>query len=374
MKASIRFGRLFGIEIGAHASWLIILVLVTLSLTAYFADAHPDWPRTVRVLAAAVTSFLFFGSVVAHELAHSLVARRFGVGVRAITLFLFGGVAQIESDARRPSHEFWIAAVGPLSSLLIAALCWGVERLLGGDTVPGAVVGWLWRINLSLAVFNLLPAFPLDGGRVLRGIVWAHTGDQWKATRIAATGGRILATLMILGGIWMFFSPGRAGGNLGGLWIAFLGWFLLDAARAGEAQVEMRMALRGVTAGDLMTTDWPHVPPDLTLDRFVADHLLRTGRRCFLVTDHGRMLGLVTASDLKAVERERWPELTVGQVMKPLEALQRVDPKTGADRVLEILGREEVNQVPVMSNGRLEGIVSREHLIRMLTTRTEFAG
>jgi CBS domain-containing protein len=163
----------------------------------------------------------------------------------------------------------------------------------------------------------------------------------------------------------------RAG--LGGLWIAFLGWFLLEAAGAGAAQVEIRHALRGVTAGDLMTRDWPEIPADLPLDRFVNEQLLRTGRRCFLVVGAGRVLGLVTASDLQRVDRERWPGLRVSDVMRPLDQLHSVDPGTGADRVLEIMGREEVNQLPVMSNGRLEGIVSREHVIRMLTTRMEFA-
>jgi CBS domain-containing protein len=171
----------------------------------------------------------------------------------------------------------------------------------------------------------------------------------------------------------MFFTPGTRGGNFGGLWIAFLGWFLLDAARAGEAQVEMRHALRGVTAADLMTSDWPAVAADLPLDRFASEHLLRTGRRCFVVTDDGRVLGLVTAADLKGVDRERWPEMTVGQAMRPFDQLRWVEPGTGADRVLELMGREEVNQLPVISNGRLQGIVAREHVIRMLTTRMEFA-
>ena len=370
MESSIRFGRVFGIKIGAHISWLIILVLVTLSLGAHFALTQPDWPRAERWGAALLTSVLFFGSVVVHELAHSVVALRFGIPVREITLFLFGGVSQIESEAKRPGQEFWIAVVGPLSSLAIAAVFWLVARGSGPDTFLHAVTLWLARINVALALFNLLPAFPLDGGRVLRGVVWWKTGDHRRATRIAANGGRALAMLMIIGGIWIFFV---GGGAFGGLWIAFLGWFLLEAARAGEAQVEIRHALEGITAADIMTRDWPEVAADLPLDRFVNEHLLRTGRRCFLVVDRGRVLGLVTASDLQATERERWPQLTVGDAMRPFEKLRWVEPTTGADRVLEIMGREEVNQLPVMSNGRLQGIVSREHLIRIMTTRMEFA-
>jgi Zn-dependent protease/CBS domain-containing protein len=370
MKSSIRFGRLFGIEIGAHYSWLIILVLVTLSLAAHFDETQSGWSSGARWGAALVTAVLFFASVVAHELAHSLLAIRYGIPVRGITLFLFGGVSQIESDAKRPSDEFWIAIVGPLSSVAVAVLFAGVAALAGGETFTGAVARWLAGINLALAIFNLLPAFPLDGGRVLRGLIWWKTGDQRRATRVAAGAGRILAMLMILGGIWMFFRPG---GGFGGLWIAFIGWFLLDAARAGEAQVEIQHALRGVTAADIMTDDWPQVAPDLPLDRFVSEHLLRTGRRCALVTEDGRVLGLVSASDLKAVDRERWPRMTVSEAMRPVESLRWVEPTTSADRVLEIMGREEVNQLPVMSGGRLQGIVSREHVIRLLSARTEFA-
>jgi Zn-dependent protease/predicted transcriptional regulator len=373
MKSSIRFGRLFGIEIGAHLSWLIIVALVTLSLATYFTATQPGWSTVTRWVAALMTAVLFFGSVVLHELAHSLLALRYGIPVKQITLFLFGGVSQIESEAKRPAQEFWIAAVGPLSSLLIAALFWILSSAVGPETFAGAVSRWLANINVALAVFNLLPAFPLDGGRVLRGVLWWKTGDQRLATRVAAGAGRVLALVMILGGIWMFFTPGTPGGNFGGLWIAFLGWFLLDAARAGEAQVEMRHALRGVTAADLMTSDWPAVAADLPLDRFASEHLLRTGRRCFVVTDDGRVLGLVTAADLKGVDRERWPEMTVGQAMRPFDQLRWVEPGTGADRVLELMGREEVNQLPVISNGRLQGIVAREHVIRMLTTRMEFA-
>ncbi|MFN2433191.1 MAG: site-2 protease family protein [Gemmatimonadota bacterium] len=372
MKSSIRFGRLFGIEIGAHVSWLVILVLVTMSVVAHFGLTQPEWSRVTRWAAGLVTSILFFGSVVAHELAHSLVARRFGVPVRSITLFLFGGLAQIESEPKRPAHELWIAGAGPLSSLALGALFGGLAALAPAG-VPGAVAAWLGGINVALAFFNLLPGFPLDGGRVLRAVVWWKTGDPRRATRVAAAGGKLLALLLIVGGIWTFFTPGTPGGNLGGLWLAFIGWFLLEAARSGEAQVEMRHALRGVRAADLMTADAPRIPPDLPLESFVHEHLLRTGRRCFVVADRTRAVGLLTAGDLRAVPRERWPELTVVGVMRPLESLHAVAPDTGGDRVLEILGREDLNQLPVLCDGRLEGIVSREHVIRMLTTRMEFA-
>lgn len=370
MKSSIRFGRLFGIEIGAHVSWLIIVTLVTLSLAGHFDATQPAWTPTMRWAAALITSTLFFVSVVVHELAHSLVARRYGIPVREITLFLFGGVSQIESEAKRPAQEVWIAIVGPLSSAALAGALLGVHVLAGARTFVGAVAGWLASINLALAIFNLLPAFPLDGGRVMRGVLWWRTGDQRRATRVAAGAGRLLAIGLILFGIWMFFQPGR---GFSGLWMAFIGWFLLDAARAGAAQVEMRHALRGVTAADLMTRDVPQVPGELPLERFVNEHMLPTGRRCFLVTEGGRVRGLVTAADLRAVEREQWAQRTVADVMQPFDRLRWVGPGTDAVRLLEIMGGGEVNQLPVMSDGRLEGIVSREHLLRMLTTRMEFA-
>jgi Zn-dependent protease/predicted transcriptional regulator len=370
MKSSIRLGRLFGIEIGAHISWLIIVVLVTLSLASYFSMTQSAWSPAMRWGASFLTAMLFFASVLAHELAHSLVAKRFGIPVRSITLFIFGGVSQIESEAKRPSEEFWIAIVGPLTSVAIGALASLLLLVAPMDTFVGAVAGWLAAVNIGLAIFNMVPGFPLDGGRVLRSLLWWKTADSRKATRIAAGVGQIVALLMILGGVWMYFRPG---GDFGGLWLAFIGWFLLDAARASTSQVEVEEVLRGVTAADLMATDCPTVHADLPLSQFIEDYLLRTGQRCFLVTDGEMVLGMITAPDLKAIERSRWAQMRVADVMRPFDQVRWVAPNTTADRLLEIMAREKINQLPVVVGGRLLGLVSREQIINLLSSRMELA-
>jgi len=203
-RSSIKLGRIFGIEISAHISWAIIVVLVTLSLVSYFGMTQPDWSLTMRWGASIVTALLFFGSVLVHELAHSLVAKRYGIPVRSITLFLFGGVSQIESEAKRPSEEFWIAIVGPLTRFAIGALAGIIFVITSTNTVIGAVAGWLAGVNVVLAIFNMLPGFPLDGGRVMRSLIWFKTGNVRKATRIEARVGQGIAAIMMLTGLWMF--------------------------------------------------------------------------------------------------------------------------------------------------------------------------
>jgi CBS domain-containing protein len=250
-----------------------------------------------------------------------------------------------------------------------------VTRLIGiiiGGTATffGSIALWLSSINFALAIFNLLPGFPLDGGRLLRGIVWWRTKDMLRATRIAAGAGQTLAIIMILGGLLAFFRPQ---GDFGGLWIALLGWFLLEAARASVKQVEMENLLRGATAADLMTNDCPIISADYLLSQFVDEYLLRTGRRCFLAADSERFLGIITPRDLQKADRAHWSDLTVADVMSPFSQLSYVTPETTADRVLTLMGNEEVNQLPVVSDGRLLGIITREHIIRFLTTQRELA-
>jgi CBS domain-containing protein len=293
--------------------------------------------------------------------------------VRAITLFALGGVAQIEKDAADAKSEFWMGIVGPITSALIGAACLALAWALGWTpaTEPGApplaVLMWLGYINVALAVFNMIPGFPLDGGRVLRAIVWWATGDANRSTRIAAGVGQFVALGFIMLGIWRFFG----GAGVGGLWIAFIGWFLLEAARASGAQVEITERLRGVRVGDVMAREFPTVDSDSNLQTFVDEHLLPTGHRCFVVLEQGRAAGLVTPHEVKAVERARWPYTTVGDVMRPLESLRTVAPERPVVEALEAMGREDVNQMPVVESGTLAGIISRGHILRVLQTRAE---
>lgn len=369
MRSSIKLGHVFGIEIGIHLSWLIIAVLVLLSLGSYFTQTQTTWSPLMQWSAAFLTALLFFASVVTHELGHSLMAQHYGIKVQAITLFLFGGVSQLERDTKQPWEEFWIAIVGPLTSFMLAGLFGLISLITGLGTFIGAITAWLATINFGLAVFNLLPGYPLDGGHVLRGLVWWKTGNGPKASRVAVEAGQMLAMLMIISGIMLFF---HTGGSFSGLWIGFLGWFLLDAARTSAQQINIETILKRVTTGDLMSKDCPRVPIDLPISQFIEDYLLRTGRRFFLIIDNESVLGIITAQDLQPLNPKQWSQLVVGEVMRPFEQLLWVSPETTAHKALEIMSLKGVNQLPVISAGKIQGVITREHLIQLLALRMEF--
>jgi Zn-dependent protease/predicted transcriptional regulator len=373
MRAHIKLGRIFGIAIGLHYSWIIIALLVTLSLRGQFAAVHPNWSNATTWTTAIITGLLFFVSILLHELSHAAVAKLRGLPVRAITLFALGGVAQIEKDAADAKTEFWMGIIGPITSVVIGIVCLILSFLLGwnfADEPNGPVAAmfmWLGVINIALAIFNMVPGFPLDGGRVLRAIVWWITGDANRSTRIAATVGQFVAFAFIMIGILRFFS----GAGFGGLWLAFIGWFLLEAARASGAQVDITERLKGVRIGDVMTRQFPVVDGNSNLQTFVHDHLLPTGHRCFVVLEQGRPAGIITPHEVKSIERARWPYTTVGDVMHSLENVRTVGPERPIAEALEVMGREDVNQIPVVQNGNLAGIISRGHIMRVLQTRAE---
>ena len=373
MKAQIKLGRIAGIEIGLHYSWFIIALLITLSLVGQFHSLNPEWGEGVIWTTAIATSLLFFASIVAHELSHSAVAKARGLPVRAITLFALGGVAQIERESDSASTEFWMGIAGPISSALIGVVCLGLAAALGWPlganprTPVQAMLMWLGYINISLAIFNLVPGFPLDGGRVFRGIIWWATGDGLRATRIATRVGQIVAFGFIFIGVLRFFQ----GAGLGGLWIAFIGWFLLDAARASRAEVEISQMLRGVRVGDLVERDCLEVDGHENLLTFVNEHLLRSGKRCFLVRIGSEIEGIVTVQEIKAIDPARWPFVTVAQAMRPLDSLHGVTTDTPVDEAMEIMAREDVNQLPVVKDGHVEGFISRGGILRLLQTRAE---
>jgi Zn-dependent protease/predicted transcriptional regulator len=373
MKAHIKLGRIFGVAIGLHYSWIIIALLVTLSLRAQFAMEHPNWGGSTTWGIAIITGLLFFVSILLHELSHAAVARLRGIPVRAITLFALGGVAQIEKDAADAKSEFWMGIIGPIASIGIGVVCLALAWLLGWNfsaetnSPPTAMFMWLGYINIALAVFNMIPGFPLDGGRVLRAVVWWITGDANRSTRIASRVGQLVALAFIMLGILRFFS----GAGFGGLWIAFIGWFLLDAARASGAQVEITERLTGLRVGDVMTRQFATVDANSNLQTFIQEHLLPTGHRCFVVLEQGRPAGIITPHEVKTIDRARWPYTTVGDVMRSLETLRSVGPERPVAEALEMMGREDVNQMPVVQHGNLAGIISRGHIVRVLQTRAE---
>jgi Zn-dependent protease len=366
---SVRLTTIRGIEVGLHYSWFIIFFLITFSLTTRFASEHPHWTTVEHYTVAIATSLLFFGSIFLHELAHSFVALAKGIHVRSITLFAFGGVAQIGQEPDRPLTEFQIAIAGPIASALLAVGFWFVSHLAGDQLEHVAALGgWLASINLMLAVFNLVPGFPLDGGRVLRAVLWHVTGSFAKATRIAARSGQIIGYGLIVGGIW----TGLVTGNwFSGLWLAFIGWFLRNAAQESVLQMSVKSALSGLVAEDIMARDCPTVPGQLSLADLVQEHILRMGRRCFLVSQNGRLEGLITLHQVKAIPQERWNDSLVAQAMTPIDRLHAVAPETPVTDVLGLMDQRDVNQVPVTQNGRLLGMITRDHLLRILYANME---
>ena len=377
MHATIRLGRIFGIQIGLHYSWLIIAMLVAFSLAAHFRSVNPGWGERTIWATAILTAVLFFVAIILHELSHSVVAKARGLPVRSITLFALGGVAEIE-DAADAKTEFLIAIVGPFASAVIGVICLMLALALGWDmpdvAAPKspvvAMLMWLGVINIGLAIFNLIPGFPLDGGRVLRAVVWWFTGDAERSTRAASWVGQLVAFGFIVIGIFRFFG----GEGFGGLWLAFIGWFLLGAARTSYAQLAIAESLRGLRALDVMTKDCPVVGGRTNLQTLVDEHLMRTGDRCFVVEEQGRITGLITPHEIKKVPRNRWPFTTVDEVMRPLDQLQTVKPEATVMAALEIMGREDINQIPVVADGQLQGIISRAHILGLLQTRAELRG
>lgn len=369
MRNNIQIGKLFGIEVGLDYSWFVIFLLITWSLAGHYLMEYQEWSTAFRVSLAVATAILFFASILAHEFGHSLVAIAKGVPVKSITLFIFGGVAQIAKEPKRAWDEFLIAAAGPAVSFVLAGLfglLWLAGQSLNSQSLM-ALGGWLGTINLMLALFNLIPGFPLDGGRILRAIVWGATNDMQRATRLVATIGQGVAWLFILFGVWQVF-----GGNwVNGLWIAFIGWFLNSAAASSVQQVTWQQLLKGHTAGEVMMTDCPLVSPDMSLAQLVNQAILPSGRRCFPVMDDERMVGLVTIHRVKTVPQEAWATSTVGQIMIPAARLITTAPDVELSTVMEIMTAEDINQLPVLENGHLVGMVARDNLLTAIRTLSE---
>jgi Zn-dependent protease len=372
MRSQIKLGRIFGIQIGLHYSWFIIALLIVFSLSSQFHATNPQWGDGVILTTAVATAILFFVSLLLHELAHSLVATSNNLPVKEITLFALGGVSQIEKNPISAKVEFWMAFVGPLSSAVIGAICMLLARLLGDPSSNPlmAMLLWLGYINLMLAAFNLVPGYPLDGGRVLRALIWWKTGDADRSTQSAAKVGQAVAFGFIALGIFRFFE----GAGIGGLWIAFIGWFLLQAARESYVQVGLAHALKGVRVADVMTRDCPTVEGWLNVQNFVEQELLRTGRRCFIVMDKGEIAGLVTPHEVKEIDRAKWPFKTLHDIMRPREDLRSVTPDTLLTSALESMSRYDLNQLPVVSNSHLEGVLSRAEILSYLQTHAELGG
>jgi len=356
-------GKIFGIQVRLHYTWFVIFFLVTFSLV------HPNWSQWSSWVIGIIASLLFFASVLAHELAHSLVGRANGIPVKSITLFIFGGVAQMGREATKASAELKMAAAGPACSLAIGVLfglIWFFIRDTGSSVAEMA--GWLALINVALAAFNLIPGFPLDGGRVFRSIMWRFSGDYQRSTQIATRLGQGVAYAFILGGILIMF---LLHDWLSGLWIVLIGWFLQGTASMSYRQAQWREALHGLTASQLMTSDYIVVPPTISVKELVQEHVLPKGRHLFLVIEGERLKGILTMRNIKSVPQVKWDTTRVEQIMVPSSRLKIASPEQDALSVAEQMEESEINQMPVASEGRVVGLVTRDNLLRFLRTRAE---
>ncbi|MCS7051052.1 MAG: site-2 protease family protein [Thermomicrobium sp.] len=369
MQASIRLGRIRGIEIGLHYSWLLVFALLTYSLAiGVFPSWYPGWTPGTYWAVGALASLLLFASVLAHELGHSLVAQSRGIPVVSIVLFVFGGVAQLAEEARRARDEFLIAVAGPAVSLGIGVVSLLLWPLVDDLNQPlGAILEYLGWANLILVAFNSIPAYPLDGGRVLRALLWGAMRNVLRATRIAAGIGVAIGFLFMAGGLFLVFrSP------LSGIWLIALGWFLQNAAQQSYQQLMIRRFFEGVRVEQLMESDPPTIPPDLTVDELV-DALLTHNVRCFPVVDDGRLVGIVTLTDVRHAPRDQWSSHRVRDLMTPRERLITASPHDDLEDVLRLMAGHEIHQIPVVRDSQLVGLLTRNAVLRFLQLRQELA-
>jgi Zn-dependent protease/CBS domain-containing protein len=361
---SWRVARIAGIEVRIDSSWAVIALLITYSMYLRAVVLYPELSGGGAVALGILATVLFFGSVLVHELAHALVAQARGIRVQDITLFLFGGATRARVESRGPGDEFLIALVGPLTSGILAAL-FGIIAGLGGDSLSrplAGTLGYLAWTNLLLAAFNLVPGFPLDGGRLLRAAIWKATGSLGRATRVASVSGQAVGWLLVAAGVgWLL-----AGDLAGGIWFAFIGWFLVQAARSSYQELQLQQLLRGVEAEEVMAGDLVRIPPDLSLQDAVDDYFMRYDHSGFPVEEQGRTIGLLTLRGVRRVPREQWPTRRVRELMVPLGDQVVVAPDARMDGVLGKLQEGEAGRVLVVEDGEVVGIITPSDLTRWL--------
>jgi len=369
LDQTIALGRVLGIRVGLHYTWFLIFALISFSLASHFQVQYPDWSSVSAWATAIITALLFFASILLHEFGHSVIALAYGVPVRSITLFVFGGVAQTERDAPSARAEFSIAIAGPAVSLLLAALFYVLHRIAGGgDGQAATALDWLASINLAVAIFNLLPGFPLDGGRVFRAIMWGATGSATKGMRWAVASGRTVAYGMMLFGLYLALGRGAV---VDGIWLALIGWFLLSAAESSARQFALGHATNVAHARNIMRTDVPRVAAQTTVQDWIEHDVLTRGERAFLVEDSGQVTGLVSLSDAGRLPREQWPLTPVWRIMTPAQALDAVGPDAPLGRIIQVMETRNRNQVLVRDGAQLLGWIDRDRLVRAMRVFTE---
>jgi len=378
MRGSWRVGSIAGIEIGIHYTWLLALFIFTWLLGQGFSINYPGWQSYLYWITGFLATFTLFVSVLIHELAHSLVARARGLPVSSITLFILGGVSNLSEEPEKPGVEFVMAIVGPLTSLALGIIFWIIWYLLtktwvlpvfsinipaAKQTLVVAIVGFLAYTNIALTIFNLLPGFPLDGGRVFRSILWRTTGNLLKATNIASIFGRVLGWgFMALGVILAIFTQF---GFLNGLWFVFIGWFLNSAADNSRYEATLREHLTGVLVEQVMEKDVSSVRPETNIADLVQTVFIQKRKRAVPVTDGDNLVGVVTISDIKGLPQEKWPVTPVSQIMHR-EPIHAVKPEDDLNTAMKLMAQYDLNQIPVLGQGKLVGVLTRADVINYL--------
>ncbi len=368
MNENLSLGRIAGIHVGLNWSLLVVAALIAWSIaTGILPAAAPGQTSAAYWTAGVVSAFVYLASLLAHELAHSIVATRRGVKVEGITLWLFGGVSRFSSESSSPGAQAWITFVGPLTSLLLGVLFLLVGAVVGGganSALLSASLAWLGYINILLGVFNLLPAFPLDGGRILQSLIWRSTGDRLRATRIAARIGMAFAFLFIAYGLITFFA---AGSLFGGVWAVFLGWFLLSAARAEEAGGLIRQALSGISVAEVMTPNPAQAPDDISVEEALHGYVLTSRHSTFPTHDaSGQLSGLLTMAALKNVAPDARPTTRIREIICPLDKVSSARPADPATNLLNVSDGCSEGRTLVVDNGRLVGIISPSDISRLM--------
>jgi len=362
---NIRLGKLLGIPISIDVSWFIIFALIVFTLANYyFPQVNPSITPAMSWLGGIIAALLLFSSVLAHELMHSVVAKRNGIAIGGITLFIFGGVSRMKDEPRTPQSELKMALAGPATSFVLALVFWLIA-LYGGKARLGVlgyeIAAYLGIINLVLGIFNMIPGFPLDGGRVLRAILWSAMDNLDRATRIASGVGQGVAYLFIFGGFWMML----LGGFLSGLWLVFIGWFLNNAAQQSYQQLALRRALSGINVHRVMTVDFPHVSPAASIDQFVHDYLLQYNYSAYPVTEDDNLLGIITVNEVRDIPRSEWKETPVRQIVKPVDEEIIIDENDDAFDALMHMAEDGNNRLLVMHDGKIKGMVTQDSIIRL---------
>jgi len=370
--SSIKLFKVFGIEIRLDYSWFIIFALFAYFFGfIYFPSVLPGLNKGLLALITIVTVILFFISVLIHEMSHSLVARRKGTSVKRITLFLFGGMAQIEKEPETPYSEFIMAIAGPAASFVIAIIFGVIWAFTGNINLIREPVKYLSIINIVLGVFNMLPGYPLDGGRVLRSIIWKVTGSLERATFIASTVGRVIGFMVIAVGIFYIFT----GNFLNGVWLAFIGWFLQSSAQMGYRQLIFETSIKGIKVRDVMNENIVNVTKDITIQDLVDDYFMKYRFGRFPVIEDEktqRFIGVISLHDIKGVSKEEWPEVKIGDIVKSVSESEKVDMSMEISDAIKKMGKNDLGHLAVMSGDKLRGIITKSDVMRFIKIRSEF--